>query len=213
MASTELRTDPPSETRVSRRLQLDIADERMTITVPRASLAAALGFFAGLILLIAGLALPYALPKPLPTHATPPPPGWLTPLVPFANADSPQPFDWRKALDRYSPLLPVPIGFLVFLVCRRVLRVRFVLDKRADALSRGGRKICALHELIRVDIDDAPRIYVMNSLDLVVPPQRRVMLLVYDPSTDAALYRKAEMIAKFAGVPLVAKLGVRPRRN
>jgi hypothetical protein len=39
------------------------------------------------------------------------------------------------------------------------------------------------------------------------------MLLYFDRSTDAGLLRKTEAIAAFLGVPLKAKMGVRPRRR
>ena len=183
----------------------------MTLTVPRATLAAAAGFLVALTCLVAALALPRLIPArpPAPPQSVP---GKLTPLVAFSQAGAA--FDWRRALDRFGPLLPVPLGLAVFFGLRRVLRVRIVLDRQADSLSVGARRICALSELLRVEFDDAPRVYVMNTLDIVVPPpRRRIMLLTYDRSTDAALYEKARQIAAFAGVPLTASMGVRARRR
>lgn len=132
-------------------------------------------------------------------HPTP-----LTPLVPFGNRPSaamvPLYVQFFKA-----PWAPVFCGIVFFNVAFPLLRFRIVLDRRANVLMRDGRVVCPLSDVVRVQIDDTPRIQVMNELALILKEKGRFSVLLYDGSADAGLHAAAETIAQFLGVPVESK--------
>ena len=205
-----------TESKFARRIRLQTGGECMTLHVPRFGLSMLLGvlasvFLAGYFVVSADAA---AEKPPVPQYENLPGGGRLTlsPLVEFESPESARRKQIMRHLGEWKPALLVPFGFLVFFVSYRILRQRIVLDRGNNVLRRGRRSICALDQVASVELDDAPRIYVMNTLALVLAGNRRLMLLHYDRSTDPALFRKAEAIAAFLGVPLKATMGVRPRR-
>jgi hypothetical protein len=206
-----------TESKLARRLSLQIDGDCLTLHVPRFGLSMLLGVLASLL-----LAGSFVLVPDLPAEKPPVPryenlPGGgrlaLSPLVEFESPQSARKKEILRHLGELKSALSVPFGFLVFFIGNRMLRARIVLDRGNDILRRGRRWICPLNHVTTVELDDAPRIYVMNTLALVLAGDRRMILLYYDRSTDRDLFRKAEAIAAFLGVPLKAKMGARPRRR
>jgi hypothetical protein len=116
-------------------------------------------------------------------------------------------------LREWEPVWVVPLGFMVFFISYGTLRQRIVLDRNNNALQRGTRSVCALSEVVGVELDDAPRLYVMNTLALVLLGDRRLVLLHYDAATHSGLLRKAEAFAAFLGVPLQATRAAGAQRS
>jgi hypothetical protein len=206
-----------TESRLARRLRLQIDGQCMTVNIPRFGLSMLLGVFAS-VLLAGYFAVAAYLPAekpPVPRYESLPGGGRLalSPLVEFESPQSARKKQIARRLGEWIPFLLVPFGFGVFFVSNKTLRSRIVLDRGQNILRRGRRPICALNEVSAVELDDAPRIYVMNTLALILAGDRRLMLLYYDRSTDPGLLQKAEAIAAFLRVPLKATMGVRPRRR
>jgi hypothetical protein len=205
-----------TESRLARRLRLQTDDQCMTLHVPRFGLSMLLGVLAAVLLAGYFFLVPdVPAQKPALTRYENLPGGGRLALSPLAELESPQSArkkELMRRLSEWKPALLVPFGFLVFFVSYRILRLRIVLDAGNNILRRGRRSI-ALNQVRCVELDDAPRIYVMNTLALVLAGDQRVMLLYYDRSTDPELFRKAETIAAFLGVPLKATMGARPRRR
>jgi hypothetical protein len=208
---------PTTESKLARRLRLQIDGDCMTLRVPRFGLSMLLGVLASLLLagyFVLVPSLPAEKP-PLPRYENLPGGGRLalSPVVEFESPQSARKNEIVRHLGEWKFALLVPFGFLVFFVGNRMLRSRIVLDRGNNIVRRGRRWICGINQVTTVELDDAPRIYVMNTLALVLAGDRRLMLLYYDRSTDRGLLRKAQAIAAFLGVPLKAKMGVRPRRQ
>jgi hypothetical protein len=206
-----------AQSRLARRIRLQTDGECMTLQVPCFGLSMLLGVLASVLLAAYFVFVPDApARKPAAQQYEDLPGGGrlaLSPHVEFESAESARKKEMLRSLGEWKPALLVPTGFLVFFVGNAFLRRRIVLDRGNNVLRRGKRSICALDQVLNVELDDAPRMYAMNTLALVLSGDRRVMLLYFDRSTDAGLFRKTEAIAAFLGVPLKAKMGVRPRRR
>ncbi len=202
-----------AESKLARRLRLQTDGRCMTLHVPRFGLSMLLGVVAAVLL--AGyffVVADVAAEKPALMRYENLPGGGrlaLSPLVEFESPQSARKKELMRHLSEWEPALLVPFGFLVFFASYRILRLRIVLDAGNNILRRGRRSM-ALNQVTCVELDAAPRIYVMNTLALVLANDRRMMLLYFDRSTDPGLFRKAETIAAFLGVPLKSTMGARP---
>jgi hypothetical protein len=205
--------DVTTDSKLARRLRLQTEGNCMTLHVPRFGLSMLLGVMAPVMLAGYWVLVPDAsVEKPaVPRYESLPGGGHiaLSPLVEFESPESARKRQIMIRLRAWKPALLVPLGFAVFFVSYRMLRLRIVLDRRNNTLRRGRRSICALDQIVSVELDDAPRIYVMNTLALALAGDRHLMLLYYDTPTDRALLRKAESIAAFLSVPLKTEMGVR----
>jgi len=94
----------------------------------------------------------------------------------------------------------------VFFVASRIFRDTIVLDRRSDILKRGLRTIGRLSDVQFVEIDDTPRVQVMNEMALIFQNGRRFSLLLYDGRADAGLHAAAERIALFIGRPVKVRV-------
>lgn len=106
-----------------------------------------------------------------------------------------------------APWSPIVLGFCVFWITSFLFHERIVLDRGLDVLTRGGRVVCKLSEVTKVELEDYFRIRVMNGMALLLSDGRRFSLLLYDGRADDGLKAAAQQVAEFAGASVEFKVG------
>lgn len=192
----------PPVRRTRRHVELRIEPDRLVLRLPRFGLSLLLG----VSVFVFCCALSF-VPPPAASHRHAPlsqelPGGGRLALTPLVEFDDGGKTDWRKLAPGVLPWAGMLLGYLVFFSSYRMFRWRLVLDRRANTVQRNGRPLCALSEIVGIELDDAPRIYVMNELALILPYKRRVSLLQFDYPVDAAFREILDLVAAYARVPI-----------
>src|SRR4030095_7552289 len=198
-----------SQNKYIRRMKLSFQDDRLVLRPRRLGLGVLLGFLSFVFLSLNALVPSFhflrlksqSLPRPALTQ------GQLSPLVPFGPRKK-TPEAWFNQVVE-APWFSVGFAFAVFYLVSRLFRGRIVMDRRQNLLFKGHRALCRLDQITCLEVDTAPKVFVMNEVALIYAGQERMTLLLYDSPTSAAIWEFAKTIAEFLRVP-IEKAGTRP---
>jgi hypothetical protein len=208
---------------IDRSLRLVVDGDRLTMRPPRLGPAMVLGLLLGLLVAAYGIAnaIYPARPHPIPGAAkrgntAPIAKPWeferlhQTPLGTSGDDAPPKPAEPLAIQVLRAPWAPVPCGLLVFYVVSLLFRNRIVLDRSRNLVSQRNRAVCALTDVIAVEVNNTPRVQVMNGMSLILKDGERLPILLYNGRAGARIRAGAATIAEFVDVPVrvtVDKIG------
>ena len=201
----------------ARFLRLVVEGDRLTLRPARFGLALTLGVVVGLAIGIFGLTSALTPPNPTtaPRSTTKVHHPWeitptgsddrltLTPQVPIEVSTHRTVDEPLAILFLKSPWAAVLCGCFVFQISSLLFRERIMLDRSRSVLTRDSRIICPFADIVAVEVDDTPRMQVMNVLALLLKEDKRFSLILYNGRADKGLHEAAETIAAFIGVPVI----------
>src|SRR4029453_13489881 len=197
-----------SQNKYIRRMKLSVQDDLLVLRPRRLGLGVLLGFLTFVFLSLNALVPSFHFlrlkPQPLPRPAFSQ--GPLSPFVPFGPRKK-TPEEWFNQVAE-APWFTVGFGFAVFYLVSRLFRGRILLDPRQNQLLKGRRALCRLDQITCLEVDTAPKVFVMNEVALIYAGRERMTLLLYDSPTSAAIWEFAKIIAEFLKVP-IEKAGTR----